>query len=166
MIPKSKAKRSHLLKGGAFAGIVGGLVILLVAVFGNLAQGRGFWLGLKGASVLFLAPARASAPGFDAGAVLLGLLVHFAVAAFWGVLFALVVYGASQAITLAAGIGWGFAVWIGMYYVVLPIVGLGSMAHAQPVGAAIVEHVIFGVATALGFLPYQRTEPSGLASAH
>lgn len=166
MIPKSKSERSHVLKGGAIAGVVGGLAIALIAILGNLAQGRGFWLGLKGASAVFLGPARASAPGFDPSAVLLGVVIHFGVAMFWGMLFALVVYGASRATTIAAGIGWGFVVWVGMYYVALPLVGLAQMARAVPVGAAIVEHVIFGVATALGFLPYQRVESSGVASAH
>ncbi len=166
MIPSSKSERSRLIKGGAIAGVVGGLVLALIGILGNLVQGRGFWSGWKGASVIFLGPSRASAPGFDLTAVVLGLLVHFGVAIVWGILFALVIYGASRATTVAAGIAWGFLVWIGMYYVVLPLVGLAQVAHAVPVGAAIVDHVIFGVATALGFLPYQRAEPSGLASAH
>jgi hypothetical protein len=43
-----------------------------------------------------------------------------------------------------------------MYYVVLPIVGLAEMASSAPVWRAALYHVVFGVAVALAFLPYQR----------
>jgi hypothetical protein len=142
------------------------LVVALIGILGNLAEGRGFWLGLKGASAPFVGQARATAPGFDASAVLLGVIGHFAIAIVWGILFAAVVYGVTRATTVAAGLLWGLVVWAGMFYVVLPILGLGRMAHAVPAGAAIVQHLIFGVGTALGFLPYQREEPAGLARAH
>ena len=46
-----------------------------------------------------------------------------------------------------------------MYYVVLPIVGLGEVARSAPLGMAIIGHVIFGLAVGVGFLPFQRTRP-------
>jgi hypothetical protein len=164
MFPKSKSERSHVLKGGAVAGLVGGLVIALIGILGNLAEGRGFWVGLKGASAPFLGASRAYTPGFDANAILLGVIGHFLIALIWGVLFGVFVYGASRLTTVLAGLAWGLVVWVGMFLLVLPMVGLRQMAHGVPVGAAIVQHLIFGVATALGFLPYQRTEASGLAT--
>ena len=40
--------------------------------------------------------------------------------------------------------------------VVLPIIGLGQIPTSMPVGQAIFEHVLFGIATAVAFLPFQR----------
>jgi hypothetical protein len=57
--------------------------------------------------------------------------------------------------TMLAGIAWGFVVWIGMYYVVLPLVGLDAMRRDAPVERAIAFHVIFGVMTAAAFLGYR-----------
>jgi hypothetical protein len=45
-----------------------------------------------------------------------------------------------------------------MYYVVLPLVGMGFVADQTPLAIAVVNHVVFGVAVALAFLPYQRTK--------
>lgn len=42
-----------------------------------------------------------------------------------------------------------------MFFVVLPIVGLGSVTRTAPISAALVEHLIFGLATGVGFLPFQ-----------
>src|SRR5206468_1344331 len=108
----------------------------------------------KGAGAPFLGE-RAMQPGFDGAAVLVGVVSHFAVSIVWGALFALLFYGLSRAATVAAGFLWGFVVWIGMFYVVLPIVGLGDMPSHIPVANAIIEHVIFGIVVALAFLPFQ-----------
>jgi hypothetical protein len=47
-----------------------------------------------------------------------------------------------------------------MYYVVLPIVGLGEYAASTPLLMAIVSHLVFGLGVGLGFLPYQRRRVS------
>jgi hypothetical protein len=141
--------------GGAVAGIVGGIVIAGALVVQNVAGGRGFWTAFKGAAAPFLGE-RVMAPGFDAGAVLLGSLCHFAISIGWGVLFGLIAYGFSKGATVALGAAWGLVVWVGMYYVLLPMVGLGEMARSSPVGMAILNHLLFGLGVGIGFLPYQR----------
>ncbi len=148
--------RGHALGGGIVAGIIGGAVLAIVLLVGAVASGQDIWLGMKGAAAPFLGE-RAMQPGFDPGAVALGVLAHFAVSIVWGVLFAAVAYGASKAVTVFAGLVWGVVVWFGMYYVVLPIAGLSQMAQETPLGMAILTHLIFGLAVGIGFLPFQRT---------
>lgn len=78
------------------------------------------------------------------------------VGVFWGVVFVLVFYGLSRAGTIAAGIAWGVVVWITTSALVLPALGLGQLAAAEPAALAVMEHVVFGVAIAVTFLPFQR----------
>jgi hypothetical protein len=121
-------------------------------------KGQDLWPSLKGAAAPFLHE-RAMQPGFDGPAVVLGVLCHFAVSIGWGVLFAALFYGLSRGATVAAGALWGFVVWLGMFYIVLPLAGLSQMASSEPIAMAIVSHVIFGLAVAVGFLPYQQPRP-------
>jgi hypothetical protein len=158
MAVHNKAQARLALKGGAVAGIIAGFVISLFTVATNLAGGRDAWMGMKGAGTPFLGE-RAMQPGFDAPAVIVGVSSHFAVSIAWGVLFGLLFFGLSKTLTLVAGVFWGLVVWLVMFYVVLPILGLGDMARSAPVAGAIVEHLLFGIATGAAFLPYQRELP-------
>lgn len=145
------------LKGGVSAGLIGGLVLTLLMVFVSLLAGADPWLSMKGAAIPFVG-ARAGRPGPDAIA-LLGLIVHLSVSASWGALFGLLVYGANRAATLAFGILWGFVVYLGMYFVVLPLVGLGAVASRSPAAPAIVQHLIFGLVVGAGFRSFQPRRP-------
>jgi hypothetical protein len=155
------------LAGGAAAGAVAGLVLAAFLTVMNLTHGKDLWVALKGAALPFLG-ARAAQPGFDALAVCLGVVCHFAVSIGWGILFGVIVYGLSRNLTPVAGAVWGIVVWLGMYYVVLPAVGAGEVTRATPVSNAIVTHLLFGISLALGFLPYQRTveHPTGFPTEH
>jgi hypothetical protein len=146
----------HALKGGAIAGAIAGAVLTAMMTVMSYAGGKDIWYGMKGAAAPFLGD-RAMMPGFDAPAVLLGLVDHLAVSVIWGVLFSLVAYGLPKLGTVLLGALWGIPVWLGMYYVVLPAVGLGAMVHDAPMGRAIMFHVIFGAALGLAFVPFQRT---------
>jgi hypothetical protein len=154
---------SSAATGGLIGGIVGGIAVSLVMLAGALGQKHDVWQPLKGASVPFLGD-RAMAPGFDMTAVVVGVLSHFAVSIVWGILFGLLFYGLSKGATILAGAVWGIVVWLGMYYVLLPLIGLGKMAAGAPLGFAIIGHVIFGLAVAIGFLPWQREArtPAGM----
>ena len=145
-------------KGGAIAGIVAGAILALFLVATSLAGGRDIWMPLKGAGAPFLGE-RAMQPGFDAVALAVGALGHFAVSALWGAAFGLLFYGLSKGTTMVAGFFWGFAVWIGMYYLVLPLIGLGDMARGTPLSLAIIEHLLFGIVLGSAFLPFQREYP-------
>lgn len=149
------SSRAHVVKGGIVAGLIGGVVLAVFMMIVGAARGQDLWIGMKMAAYPFLGD-RVMTPGFDVGPVLLGVISHFAVSIVWGVFFAVLVFGRSRTATVWLGTLWGFVVWIGMFYVVLPIVGAGAVARGAPVGLAIVEHVLFGLAVGVGFLPYQR----------
>jgi len=152
----NEISRGHAIGGGVVAGIIGGIVLAIILSILYVTQHQSIWLAMKGAGAPYLHE-RATQPGFDAPAVLLGIVAHFVVSIVWGVLFALIVYGYGlpKSATVLAGAVWGIVVWLIMYYVVLPLVGLGQMARSTPVGNAIILHVIFGLAVGLGFLPFQ-----------
>ena len=93
--------------------------------------------------------------------VIVGIVCHLAISAIWGALFALVVEGWNRTMTALAGILWGFVVWIGMYYIVLPVVGLSSMQNDAPVGRAIAFHLMFSVVMTAVYLLYPVIFPRG-----
>ncbi len=140
------------LGGGVLGGIFAGAVLAALMVVSNVVQGDDAWVALKRAGYPFLGDP-ALAPGFDQQAVLIGIAAHLGVAAFWGGLFGMLLYGASRATTVFAGLLWGIVVWLGMFRVVLPMIHLHAMLPTQ---LAIVTHVVFGGLVAIGFLPFQR----------
>lgn len=124
----------------------------------SLARGTDIWYGMKAAAVPFLEE-RATAPGFDPFAVILGLALHLGISVAWAIPFALIAYGKSAWGTMLRGLIWSFVVWIGMYYLVLPMAGLGAMAREAPIGGVIAYHLFFGLSLAAAFLPFQGRAP-------
>lgn len=155
MVATTTAERKQALRGGVIAGLSGGLVLTLFMIFMNLATGRDVWMGLKIAAFPFLGE-RTLLPGPDTGAVLLGLLSHFLVAAIWGTIFGFLVFGLDRLSTIVLGVLFGIIVWLVMYYIVLPIVGAGALVRGAPVGMAVFQHLLFGVVVAAAFMPFQR----------
>lgn len=144
------------LAGGAAAGAIAGAVLTAFMFVMALVKGLDPWqTSLKGAGAPFLGDA-AMQPGFDLVPVLVGTLCHFAVSIGWGLLFGVIVYGWTRPMTMLAGAAWGIVVWLGMFYVVLPLVGQGEMTSQAKIGTAILYHVLFGIALGAGFLPFQR----------
>ena len=144
-------------KGGVIAGLVSGLVILVVLAIINAVEGKDVLVGLKFASVPFLGR-RVFEPGFDHVAIVGGVASHLAVSVIWGTLFGLIFFGLSKGMTLLAGAFWGGVVWVVMLYAVLPVLGFPAGGN-NPVAIAVFTHVLFGVALATAFLPHQRELP-------
>jgi len=71
------------LIGGGCAGFVGGVSLCLFMTAMSFAGGEDIWAGIKVAATPFLGQ-RAMQPGFDLGAVVLGVFSHFAVSITWG----------------------------------------------------------------------------------
>jgi hypothetical protein len=156
--PRAYEQGSPVL-GGIAAGVIGGSMMAAVLTGANAARGMDVWIVLKAAATPFLGE-RAQVPGFDAGAVGLGMLCHFAIAVLWSVLFSAVSYGLSRSSTVIAGALWGVVVWFGMYYLVLPVAGLPELAHRIPLANAISAHLVFGTCVGIGFLPFQNERPT------
>jgi hypothetical protein len=168
MAATNRAEVKAALKGGAAAGAIAGAVLTAFMIVMAIVKGMDPWqTALKGAAAPFIGDA-AMRPGFELGPVLLGLVCHFAVSIGWGLLFGLLAYGLSKPMTMLAGALWGIVVWLGMFYVVLPLVGQGEMVRESPVITAVLYHVIFGIAVGAGFLPFQHRKhaPHGHRHTH
>ncbi|MDB4992845.1 MAG: hypothetical protein JWM74_277 [Myxococcaceae bacterium] len=145
----------RVIPGGIFGGVVGAAAMVAVVVVVSVLRGHDLWASLKAAAAPLLG-ARAALPGLDAPALLAAFAIHVAVAIAWGVLFATVLDGQPRLTTALAGPVFGLIVWITMFYLVLPIFGLGAMArHTAPV-SSMIEHAFYGVGVAVGYLPFQR----------
>lgn len=130
--------------GGIRVGLSAGLVMALAGMFVSAATGAGFWTPMR-----LLA---ASLMGVDAliggfGAILLGLVLHFAVAAFWGVVFtALVDRDLTADRALVAGLVFGVAVWAVMTYAGLPLLDRTMLPRVKLAPATwFVMHLVYGV---------------------
>jgi len=143
------------LRGGVAAGIIGGTAMAGLMFVVNLAHGTP-WIALEESGIAFLG-ARALQPGFDGFAVFIGVATHGLVSGVWGALFGSIVWGLSRSATAIVGPLYGVLVWLGMFYVVLPILGLGAIAQHSPRGLSLFEHVVFGTVVAFAFAAlYQR----------
>lgn len=151
----NRATRGRSIGGGIFAGIVAGIVMFLYLVGTTAYHGGDIWQVMKGAGLPLLGE-RAAQPGFDLTAILVGVGVHMGVSIIWALLFAILFFGASRFGTFALGAAWGIVVWLVMYYLVLPIAGLGFMSKSVPLGQAVLMHVVYGLIVGIAFLPYQR----------
>jgi hypothetical protein len=155
MTATNSTEAKQAIKGGAVAGLIGGAVITVFLTALVLIKGGDVWSNVfKGAAAPFLGAA-ATRPGFDAGPVMLGALIHFAISIGCGIAFGVLAYGLSKPMTLLASLAFGIVVWLGMYYVALPLAGLGDMARETPIANAIITHLVFGLAVGVGFLPFQ-----------
>jgi hypothetical protein len=150
---KSPIETRRALARGVIAGVAAGIFLSLMMTVMSAAGGKDIWYGIKGAAAPFFGQ-RAMQPGFDALPVVVGFVTHLAISAGWGALFAVLVEGWNRTVTGITGVLWGLVVWIGMYYVVLPIVGLSSMQEDAPVGRAIAFHLIFSIALTAAYLLY------------
>jgi hypothetical protein len=158
MVARSSHDAALGLKGGVAAGLFAGLVLSLFMLFLNLISGTDVWQGMKGAGAPFLGE-RAAQPGFDFFAVWVGLFCHFLVSVAWRLIFGVLAYGLSKRNTILFGAAFGIVVWLGMYYVLLPLVGMGQVAVSTPIGMAVLTHVLFGAMLGIGFIPFQREVP-------
>jgi hypothetical protein len=140
------------------AGVVGGIVLSVFTLALSLASGADGWLAMKAPASPLLGE-RALRAGFDAMAIGLGLLSHFATSIVWGVLFGLLFFGLTRLGTLLAGGCWAVVVWIAMRYAVLPALGMGELGAAFPMSIEVFSHLLFGVSAAAAFLPFQRALP-------
>lgn len=144
----------HGLGTGVIAGLVGGVVLALARMAAAFADGREVWHALEMASAPILGE-RALEAGIDVPALLLGIVVHFAIAGAWGAAFGMFFHGLATRGTLIAGALYGLVVWFSMMFVVLPLAGLAELAAAVRIRDAILEHVLFGLTVGIAYAPFQ-----------
>lgn len=157
--PRSSTDDRRVVIGAVVAGLVSGGTLTAMMTIMSALRDKDIWFGIKGAAAPILGDV-AMTPGFHPIAVPLGLALHLFISVGWALAFAALFSGLSKKATVLAGAFWGVVVWLGMYYVVLPLVGLASMRAGAPVSRAIAYHVFFGLMLAVAFLPFQRRQPT------
>jgi hypothetical protein len=153
----------RLLIIGAIAGMVAGLMMAMYAMIASATfLGQGFFTPLYGIASPLLGPAammQSMKQGlyFAGGPAVLGLIVHMLWSALYGMLFALLVslLRLRGMMALMAGLIYGLVVLVIMSFIVLPIVGAGTMPSTVGWPSFVVEHLIFGMV--LGLWPLVRS---------
>jgi hypothetical protein len=147
---------------GAIAGMVAGAMMAMYAMIASATfLGQGFFTPLYGIASPLLGPGammQSMKQGlyFTAGPAVLGLIIHMLWSALYGMLFALLVFflRLRGMMALVGGLVYGLIVLVIMSFIVLPIVGAGTMPAMIGWPSFVVEHVIFGMV--LGLWPLLR----------
>ena len=154
--PEAAYTRS-ILAPGALAGVVAALVMGLFWMILSAAQGQGFSTPLQLIGAFWFA---AAAMEYELAATLAGLLSHLAVGAVLGIVFAALVRNVrSPSKLIAAGVGYGAAVYALMTYAVLPWAN-PIMFAAIDRGWFFLVHLAFGLTLPLA-LPVRHAMTSG-----
>lgn len=153
---------ARLIVAGIIAGIIAGIVMAMYAMLASatvLAQG--FFTPLYGiASPIVGQSAMQTSMHegvyFTLGPALLGLMIHMMFSAVFGIIFGL----AARALRLRGGLAvlagmvYGVIVLLVMSFIVLPIVGAGTLPATVGWPSFTVEHLMYGVV--LGLWPVLR----------
>jgi hypothetical protein len=143
------------ISAGAVAGVAGGVALVAAAVFAAGGDRHAVWPALQAPAYPLLGTLALSGRPVPL-ALLLGAALHLAVAAAWGVLFGIAVEGQPRTRLPALGVLWGVAVYLVMFGLVLPIIDARPLAAMFPLRRALCGHALYGLVTALSYLPLAR----------
>ena len=137
---------------GALAGLGGGMAMALIGALLTHALDQDRWLQLKVNASLILGPAAATQSGFVAGPIVLGLLLHLAMAALLGALFELAMRRIARLVPgdgfpEVAGLAYGLLIWLVAFFVVIPVASPLLLQIYAP--ALIIQHLVYGAVTGL-----------------
>jgi hypothetical protein len=137
---------------GALAGLGGGLSMALIGALLTHALDQDRWLQLKVIASLILGPAVSAQSGFVAGPIVLGALIHLAMAAVLGALFEVVMRRIARlpsdyGIPEVAGLAYGLLIWLIAFFVVIPVASPLLLQIYAP--ALIIQHLVYGAVTGL-----------------
>lgn len=134
--------------GGAIAGLIAGLAMMVISPILALVTGIDIWLPPKLISTVIYPASVATTPGFLLGPVLIGTAIHFGVSTVLGLIFGLVFNRILHLSTafgtpILVGLMYGLIQWAIAYWLLLPIVN-PLLRDSYP-GAFVAQHVVFGV---------------------
>lgn len=138
--------------GGAIAGLIGGLAMAIVGAIISASLGGDIWLEAKQIAAVVYGPAAAAQPGFAAGPVLVGTLLHLIVSTALGALFSIVTrrifhLTSEFGTLLMAGLIYGMLIWLVSYFAVLPLIN--PLLRETYAPGFIVQHLVYGAVTGL-----------------
>ena len=150
--------------GGVVAGLVGGLAMAIYTMTNELLSGHSIFtpLYMTAAPLVGMGAMERGMSGgalhFELVPAMVGMVVHFLWTAFWGLLFAVLLW-ATRALGwpgFALGIVWGYVAGTLMSAVVLPAVGLKPMWAMPGPTVFVLDHLAFGLPLAVWALLFVR----------
>ncbi|TMG45319.1 MAG: hypothetical protein E6H91_13655 [Chloroflexi bacterium] len=154
--------RKQYLIGGVLAGLVGGLAMAVYTMTNEFLSGHSIFTPMYMPATPIVGMG-AMERGMSGGALyleplpaMIGLVVHFLWAAFWGLLFGVLLW-LTRAVGWAGfglGIAWGYVVGVVMSGLVLPAVGMKPMWTQPGATVFVLDHLAFGVPLALWALRF------------
>lgn len=144
---------AEIVKAGIAAGLIGGVLMAGWAMIATSALGLGPFAVPELIGCAFRGP---EALLRGASTILIGIVLHLIVSAFYGVLFAtLVRRDTPRGIAALAGIAFSLGVFVLMTFVVVPVVN-PVMANrvSMMIGTMLIMHMLFGIG--LGLAPTLR----------
>lgn len=141
--------------GGALAGLGGGAVMAIAGAITSLAAGNDIWLEAKQIAAGVMGQGVAALPGFAAGPVIVGTILHFLIAGALGAVFGILVgrilkLTSDFGMPIIVGLIYGFALWLLAYFVILPVLNPALRETYAP--TFIIQHLLYGVVTGLLYM--------------
>jgi hypothetical protein len=139
---------------GALAGMAGGLGMAIIGGLLTHVLDQDIWLQLKMIASLVLGAPVAAQSGFLASTVIVGLLIHLAVAALLGVVFEIVIHRLARlpsdlGVPETAGLAFGMLTWLVAYFIVLPLLAPALLEIYAP--ALIIQYMVYGAIAGLAY---------------
>ena len=134
--------------GGAVAGFLAGLVMILLSPILAFLTGIGIWEPPKMIAATLLGPAAMEQPGFALVPVVTGAAIHMVTSIVLGAVFGIIFHRMLHLTTdfglpLYAGLGYGMITFLIAYFIVLPLVNpLLTESSMLPL---ITQNVAFGL---------------------
>lgn len=144
------------VSAGMLAGLIGGIGQALYMMLASVAMGGTLWSPVKGISTMVLGTAPLQSPAFEAGPVLIGVVVHLVIMALLGGLFGLIVGTIARGLSVLLGLVYGVAVWLLSQFVFWPLVQPTTAAMINT-GVAVVSLVIYGVLLGILYSSFRRS---------
>lgn len=149
--------------GGAIAGLIAGLVMVIISPFLSLMTGIGMWEPVKLIATAVYSPTILDTPGFMLGPVVVGALIHFVVSTVLGIIFGLIFnrvlhLPTAFGVPIQVGLVYGVLIWTFVYFLVLPFINPTLRASYQT--PFIAQHLVYGVVLGIAYmfvrqLPYR-----------
>ncbi len=153
----------RFIGAGAIAGIIAGMVMAMYAMLASTTfLGQGLFTPLYGIAAPIVGMGAMTTSMhmgvyFTLGPALVGLMVHMMFSAVFGVIFGFIARAVHLhgGIAVLGGMVYGVVVLLLMSFIVLPIVGAGTMPSTVGWPSFTLEHLMYGVV--LGLWPVLRS---------
>lgn len=139
---------------GLIAGLIGGVMMAIVGAALAIAIGDDLWKAPKLIATFVVSSDAIAAPGFLAGPVVIGSLIHLLLSALFGVGFSVLItriwrmpltYGAPMVL----GLVYGLAIWLVAYFIVLPLINPLVLTIYAP--SFLIQNLTYGISTGLAY---------------